>query len=242
MRYIIGLILVLAGLAATVMSTGPWHFDISVGQGDSIGSSSSITMPSTPVPVSSAVAAPGPTTPDTSTPSVQDPILTYLKSPQRTKRYETVMDKAGALIAKGLMVGKFGKVDKYDDNKNDLRPGYVGYGGIETTPYPHTTFAWVYWRNGQIDYRHPILGLSICYGHDLSTLVQIDSPTGTGDGFWNVSLGQTNGTRETSTPGGPVSGTFYSPQSLVEFQQFDDQALGQFAANMAYWFGSGWNK
>lgn len=79
--------------------------------------------------------------------------------------------KAAVLVAHALADGKFGRVEKYNEQKTDLMPGQVGWGGIavnsggDATPDKAGAFAWVYYRaNSSIDWSKGVKDFAIDMG------------------------------------------------------------------------------
>jgi len=193
--------------------------------------------------VTAPAAAPQPTTDTAQT--VQQ-ALSYLQNPSRAAQFESVVSKAGPIIAKALMSGLFGKVDKYDEYKTPLQPGYVGWGGIMATN--RTAFAWVYWNNGSIEYQKGITGISITdVTGDPASNVTIYAPDPATMPYWSEGLALSKNLTETADTtaiqdpqvNNPDSG-FMSAPTLDELKQLDTNALNRLQVNMRSRFGNTW--
>lgn len=85
--------------------------------------------------------------------------MIYMRSPQRVQRYQQMWG-AAEKVARALYAGEFGPVTKYDDWKNDLVPGYTGWGGMQSLD--HQYYAWVWWNaDGTIDYSKGVQGFAV---------------------------------------------------------------------------------
>jgi hypothetical protein len=197
-----------------------------------------------------------PAVPGSTSPALR-PVLSYLRSSERVQRFQTVVPKAGILIAQALQAGKLGPVFRYNDEKTALQPGQVGYGGIQSNN--HAGFAWVYYKaDGSIDYSKPITQISITnVNANPATNVQIMSPmepVSNSDGFgtyWEVfkaldkNITEIGDTINLDLPNAKPNANdkkFYYPYTLQEFKQLDVEAFDQLDANMVSRFGAGWEK
>jgi hypothetical protein len=203
-----------------------------------------------------ATVAPCPPVPQDYIGNTENDAVAYLSSPGRAACFKSLAPKAGALIAQRLQAGKFGKVKRYDEYKNDLPAGYVGWGGISTLD--NEKFTWVYWDgSGNIDYAKPIIDLSLNnVSNSPATGVHISGPDGetpSGDfgSYWAVSKNTSTVLIQVTDATEFGNKTFHAsslksgislPVTINGLEDLDNQALDQFRANMAGWFGPSWDK
>lgn len=183
----------------------------------------------------------------------QEQALAYLKSPARSAELETLTIKAGKLIARGLDEGKFGKVERYDMDKDPSKFSnkYTGWGGIETVDEHHTTFAWVWWTNGKIDYSKPIREIALGYAGQPGFTTSIMEPVGD---YWTTTVSIDANRAYISAHVGfsynasaaptavSTADYFVYPSRLDILKHVDDEAIRQLKLNMSLWFGDNWDK
>lgn len=117
----------------------------------------SVTVPA-PTPMQSTAAIPKFTL-KLASEKDQRGALSYLNSPERIKRYSAIWPSS-VKVAKALLDGKFGPIEKYDGDKKPLKSDYIGWGGMQSKDY--SFYAWVYWyRNGVPDFSKGVQGFSI---------------------------------------------------------------------------------
>jgi hypothetical protein len=172
--------------------------------------------------------------------------VAYLESPGRTKCYESLVPKAGAIITDALdrnQDNKFRTVQRYAAVTNDVSK-YQGWGFISTAD--HSIYAYVWWNNGKIDYKdHPISQIGI-RNSDITTpcMVQLLGHREAPLNYWTVTtiteygvtkVGNTDGIR-----GNPWSADHYSPTSVAELAQLDAEVYTLLDLDMSSWFGRNW--
>ena len=158
----------------------------------------------------------------------QQQALSYLNSPERIQRYNAIWPYS-VKVAKALLDGTLGSIEKYDEDKKPLMHDYIGWGGMQTAD---RSYAWVYWdRNGVPDFSKGVRGFSL-YG------VQVEKTPGPGsydypysvfvdrDGYTLVSASDHIGV---STPLVP----YRYPTSMEDLRDLDDLALDTLRANLA---------
>jgi hypothetical protein len=221
--------------------------------GYAIGKNQAYTSAEAPSVSSTMPSAP--TQPSDDSQQREAQALAYLHSSTRVGRFNQAVPTAGILIAKALVAGRFGPVDRYDADKKPLQPGYVGDGGIMAKD--RTAFAWVYWKaDGSIDYTKPITQISIRNDNAVpATEVSMFGPQGdpatdTDSSYWKVYKAIGTRTEVTATlniispaPSSTKENSkFYYPYSLRELRDLDDQGFDQLEANMTSLFGPNWDR
>jgi hypothetical protein len=168
--------------------------------------------------------------------------LRYMRSPERIAKYEADFRQAGVLIAKSLDSGKFAPVTKrYDDWKNDRKPGYSGWGGISTLD--NNYYAWVWWNhNGSIAYtKMGVTGFSLTGGGTHLQIEKLDD----GDGPYKVFLNDGSGiTRISNTyfVGNSRVENFQYARNLSELMELDEDAWAALDYTMTLNFGVNWRQ
>lgn len=181
----------------------------------------------------------------------------YLTSPERAARYEAVQ-KAGRLVAEALNNGLFGEPERRNGMKVKLETGYTGEGSVAplsnqvSTPLHIRTdpFAWVWWNSDGTIGEKPITQFGIMFSEESAndTYVNIAAPNEY-EPYWRSlrvidgELFTNQGAYDIEDFGGwgsDVYGNKFTPTTLAEYQQLDDEILAQLDANMVSWFGPDW--
>jgi hypothetical protein len=211
---------------------------VAVASGCSAGSNvqGAPVVTSTPAPASTATSASttvAPTTEPTSKPGTKTDEargVAYLRSPERISRFQAIWP-SGTVVAKALLAGKLGPLKKYNDEKKELLPNYIGWGGMQTLD--KSSYAWVYWAgDGNADLSKGVRGFSIMG-------VQIEeNPESVNydfDGPYQIFIDRgtytlTNGTLYLGgiSPQSP----FRDPTTLSELMDRDNIALDTLARNL----------
>ena len=186
----------------------------------------SVTVPA-PTPTQFTVAIPEFTSKIASEKD-QKSALSYLNSPDRIKRYSAIWPSS-VKVAKALLDGKFGQIEKYDEDKKPLKSDYIGWGGMQAKD--KSSYAWVYWhRNGVPDFSKGVQGFTIhglqiekeanpgSYGYPYTVFVPRD-------GYTLISAINYIGV---SSPLKPLR----YPMSIKELADLDNLALDTLHANL----------
>jgi hypothetical protein len=240
-RIVIYWVAALLALVALVVGVSIW-LDLQPHATNNSGSASTLLDDC----VNKATPLASPTVTPTRTSESEQNALKYLKAPGRTKCYDSLVPKAGAIIADALdrnQDNKFRTVQRYAAVTNDVSK-YQGWGFISTAD--HSIYAYVWWNNGKIDYKdHPISQIGI-RNSDITTpcMVQLLGNREAPLNYWTVTtvteygvtkVGNTEGIR-----GNPWSADYYSPTSVAELAQLDAEVYTLLDLDMSSWFGRNW--
>jgi len=177
-------------------------------------------------------------------PQTEQEALDYLNSAGRLQRYVGVFDQAAITVAQALQAGRFGPVDKYDENKQSLtNPNYTGWGGIAAKG--SNFYAWVYYVNGTIDFGKLVPGFSV---QDGKYLLQIERDGGENYPY-EVFLNSDGGATEVTSPdyvGGRMVNSneneeFTYPTTMDALYSLDGTALTALNTVMSETFGPYWH-